>query len=447
MQQPIISVSGLRGVLGLSLSPEMVSRYVAAYVGQLPEGPILVARDSRPSGLPLAEVIRGTLILQGRDVCDVGIMATPTVGVMIRELKCVGGIQISASHNPPQYNGVKLMGGDGRVIGATQGSLVLESFQTQRISWAPHDELGETIERPDLIGPHLDKVLETVGVAAIAKRKFKVLLDCNGGAGSPLGLALLEKLGCQVTVVGETPDGNFLHPPEPIAENLTDICAQVKAAKVDVGFCQDPDADRLAVIDENGRYLGEEYTVALCLDNVLKQSPGPVVINCATSRMNEDIAAKFKCPVTRSAVGEANVTEQMVRNGAVFGGEGSGGPIDPRVGYVRDSFVGMANVLDLMTRRKKKISALADALPRYEIVKQKIDFEVDSLENLQPHFESIFPEAEIQTSDGLRLAWPDRWLLIRGSNTEPIIRIIAESTTEKQSLQMCEEAGRALRGN
>lgn len=446
MQAPIISVSGLRGILGLSLSPEIVSRYVAAFVEQLPEGSIIVARDGRPSGKALSDIIHGTIKLLGRDVIDAGICATPTVGVLVRQSQAVGAIQISASHNPSEYNGLKLIGADGRVITAQQGSQVQEAYRSQPITWAPWDEIGTTSILEDTTSQHLKKILATISPGPIQKKKYRVLLDANAGAGSNLGIKLLESLGCEVVVLGGEPDGDFLHPPEPTEENLQTIADRVRQSKFHIAFCQDPDADRLAVIDENGRYIGEEFTVALCLQNVLAKRKGAVVINGATSRMNEEVAASFKCPIYRSAVGEANVTQEMLVRDAVFGGEGNGGPIDPQVGYIRDSFVGMANILELMTKKRKPISKLADALPRYEIVKHKVELSEEELHQGFERLKERFAEAELTEGDGLRFNWENRWLIARASNTEPIVRVIAESKSLEESEDMCEAAKRTLRG-
>ncbi|MBA2115639.1 phosphoglucosamine mutase [Bremerella alba] len=446
MQEPIISVSGLRGILGLSLSPEIISRYISAFVEQLPEGNVLLSRDGRPSGGAMGDIIKGTINLLGRDVIDVGIAATPTVGILVRENRCTGGIQISASHNPPEYNGLKLMGADGRVISAEKGAHVKAAYKGQPVTWAPWDEIGITSSCPDTTTPHIEKVLNTISAEPIQKKKFKVLLDCNGGSGSIVGVKLLKQLGCEVEVIGGDPNGVFLHPAEPTEANLKSISDLVSQGKYDVAFCQDPDADRLAVIDEKGRYIGEEYTLALCLQNVLAHRKGAVVINGATSRMNEDVAASFKCKLFRSAVGEANVTQEMMVRDAVFGGEGNGGPIDPQVGYIRDSFVGMANILELMAKKKKPISKLADALPRYEIVKHKVEMDPQELPGGFDRLKHQYTDAQLDEGDGLRFMWKDRWLIARASNTEPIIRVIAESKSHAQSEDMCEAATRTLRG-
>jgi phosphomannomutase len=283
-------------------------------------------------------------------------------------------------------------------------------------------------------------VLATVATQRIRDRQFRVLLDSNGGAGSLLGKHLLTKLGCRITVLGGDDLGQFEHPPEPTAENLAGVQQRVLEAGADVGFCQDPDADRLAVIDENGRYIGEEFTLALCLNHVLRQQKGPVVTNCSTSRMAQDLAEKHGVPFHRSAVGEANVVALMRDTNAVFGGEGNGGPIDPRVGYVRDSFVGMAQILDALAARQCSLSQLADELPQYAICKTKVPLQKDRLSAALAALEDAFAEATPDRLDGLRLDWNDRWLLVRASNTEPIVRAVAEAPRAAEAQELCDRA-------
>jgi phosphomannomutase len=429
VSEPIISVSGLRGVVGESLTPEVAMRYVAAFSATLPPGPIVVSRDGRATGPMLAAAVQASLAAVGRNVLDAGIAATPTLGVLVRTSQAAGGVQISASHNPPQYNGLKLFSAAGRVIPAAAGRPVLERYRSAAPVWLSHERIGRVGPLTDASAAHQQLVEAAVDVPAVRTRRFRVLLDSNAGSGSILGRRLLESLGCDVTLLGGEPNGQFLHPPEPTAENLAGVCERVVEARADVGFCQDPDADRLAVIDETGRYIGEEYTLALCLDHVLRTRRGPIVTNCATSRMAEDLAARYGVPFHRSAVGEANVVDRMLAEGAVFGGEGSGGPIDPQVGLVRDSFVGMATILAAMASRGKKVSELADELPRYEIRKATVQLAGDKLPAALAVIERQFSDARADRLDGLRLDWPDRWMIIRGSNTEPIVRIIAEAPT------------------
>ncbi|MCC7475573.1 MAG: phosphoglucosamine mutase [Pirellulales bacterium] len=464
----IISVSGLRGIVGETFTPEVAYRYAAAFAATLPAGPVLVTRDGRANGPPLVEPIIAGLAQEGsRRVFVAGIAATPTTGVLVRQHDCVGGIQISASHNPAPYNGMKLFSAEGRVVPATAGAAVLDLFQKSCPPDRPiHAECespnaaatiaarrpaglraGRTaaIELEDTVSAHLALIERCVEVERIRRCRFRVLLDSNHGAGSLLGKPLLERLGCEVVAVGEMPDGHFQHEPEPTAENLASVVECVTARGAQVGFCQDPDADRLAIIDERGRYVGEEYTLALCVDHVLRHTPGPVVANCSTSRMTEDLALKYNVPFHRSAVGEANVVDEMLRCGAVLGGEGNGGVIDPRVVLVRDSFVGMALVLAAMAERAMTIGDLVDELPRYAIHKAKVTVDRNSIPAALDALEHHFAAASSDRLDGLRLDWhnPDesgRWLLVRASNTEPIVRIIAEAPTEATARHACDEA-------
>jgi phosphomannomutase len=444
VSEPIISVSGLRGIVGESLTPVVAARYVTAFVQALGAGPVVVSRDGRENGPDVKSGVLAGLDVAGRRVLDADIAATPTLGILVREHQAAGGVQISASHNPPEYNGLKLFGPEGRIISAVLGSKVLTAYQTADFRGGVG--AGSIQAVSDALGEHLAAILKAIDAFQIGKRHFRVLLDSNAGAGSLLGVRLLENLGCDVCCIGDKPNGRFLHRPEPTAENLAAVCQEVVAANADVGFCQDPDADRLAIIDETGRYIGEEYTLAICVDHVLRLRPGPVVTNCASSRMTEDIAAKYGVPFYRSAVGEANVVDKMLEVSAVFGGEGNGGPIDPRVGLVRDSFVGMALVLEAMASRQKKVSGLVAELPQYEIVKRTAKLAPDKLPAVLDFVEQHFRNAKSDRLDGLRLDWPDRWLIVRGSNTEPIVRVIAEApaavVAEELVAATCELVGR-----
>jgi phosphomannomutase len=442
--EPIISVSGLRGIVGETLSPEVAIRYAAAFSAIAPPGPIVLARDSRPSGRMLAGAINAGLEAVGRSTINAGIAATPTTGVLVRRLHSAGGIQITASHNPPPYNGMKLFSQEGRVIPAGLGEMVLQQYRSGQPAWVGHDRLGSCELLADTLSAHLELVLAIVQPERIRRRRFRVLLDANHGAGAVLGRRLLEELGCTVTILGEEPDGRFAHTPEPTAENLAGVSSTVTSATADIGFCQDPDADRLAVIDAAGRYIGEEYTVALCVEQVLRHAKGAIVTNCSTSRMAQDLAERAGAPFYRSAVGEANVVDVMLQHHAIFGGEGNGGPIDPRVGLVRDSFVGMALILDAMAECEMPIAALADALPRYEIVKTKIALAKEKIPAALDALKSHFPDAAADSLDGLRLDWPDRWLLVRGSNTEPIVRAVAEAPTTAEAQRLCDESAQTM---
>jgi phosphomannomutase len=449
----IISVSGLRGIVDDSLTPDIAYRYAAAFASTLHVGPVVITRDGRANGGQLVAPVAAGLSQRGkRTVFDAGIAATPTTGVLVRELDCSGGIQISASHNPAEYNGLKLFSAAGRVVPAAAGQAVLERFRMRDAGCGEQGtkhSASNLLQLSDTVSAHLALVERIVDVDRIRSRSFRVLLDANHGSGSVLGRPLLERLGCEIVMLGGVPDGKFAHTPEPTAENLRDVLGNVTRVQADAGFCQDPDADRLAIVDERGRYIGEEYTLALCVDHVLRRTPGPVVTNCSTSRMMEDIAQKYNVPFFRSAVGEANVVDLMLREGAMIGGEGNGGVIDPRVGLVRDSFAGMALVLDAMAARGLPVSALADELPRYAIHKSKADVSRETVAAAFSALERHFSDATPDHLDGLRLDWNDpdggeSWLLVRASNTEPIVRIIAEAPTAAHAKRLCEEAASVI---
>ena len=317
---------------------------------------------------------------------------------------------------------------------------MIEAYRANEPQWVSHDRLGKYSLLEDTVSEHLRLVLATVDVDRIKSKKFKVVLDSNHGAGSVLGRRLLESLGCDFQLMGDTPDGQFAHPPEPTEANLASIAAMAVDFAADAVFCQDPDADRLAIIDENGKYIGEEYTLAITMNHALATQNGSVVTNCSSSRMSADIANSHGCELHLSAVGEANVTDQMIALSAVYGGEGNGGPIDPRVGYVRDSFAAMAQVLDAMAASDKSITQLVEDVPAYSIYKTKIEISRDQIPGLYDKLKDQFSDATVSTMDGLRLDWADKWMLVRPSNTEPIVRAIAEAKSMDEAKSLCDAA-------
>lgn len=418
--------------MGSSLTADVAARYAAAFVAGLPPGPIVIGRDGRESGPLLAAAIADVLRSLGRDVLDCGVAATPTVGIVVRDEHAAGGIQISASHNPAKYNGLKLFSDAGRVLPAAAGAAVKERFEALASPPAAAVAPG-SLREVDGTAAHVRLVAATVNVEAIRRHRPRVWLDSGHGAGSRVARPLLEHLGCEAILEGATPDGRFEHEPEPTAANLAGLLPKIAAAGADVGFFQDPDADRLAIATADGRSIGEECTLAIVVDHVLAQTPGPIVINCSTSMMAAEIAARHGVACEMAAVGEANVVDRMLAIGAVLGGEGNGGVIDPRVGLVRDSFSAMALVLDRMSAGESltPLAALAEALPHLVMRKTKIDLTPDlrgpALTAAIARIERAFPEATASRLDGLRLDWEGGWLLIRGSNTEPIVRIVAEA--------------------
>lgn len=449
----IISVSGLRGEIGSTLTLDVAIRYALAYSKSVESPkPFVVAYDGRRSGSMFADAICAALNAVGRTALYAGVAATPTVGILVKQFGAAGGIQISASHNPKQFNGLKLFSAEGRVIPKQEGEKVLEVYrqaekETSIVSeWASVDRIGERTTIEDTTIAHMEAVLKTVDADLIRSKKFRVLLDSNNASGSILGKRLLENLGCDVVLCGETPNGDFLHTPEPTVDNLKSVFQKIVEAGACIGFCQDPDADRLALVDENGRYIGEEYTTAICCKNRLQKLtqsgasvPLNLVINCASSRMSLDIAKEFGGECFRSPVGEANVVDLMKAKDAVFGGEGNGGPIDPSVGLVRDSFVGMAQVLEFMARNEVPLSKVADDIQGYAIVKRKVGLPEGGFAKIVTLLSEAFKDEEKNTEDGIRIDWTDAWVLARPSNTEPIARIIAEAPTEERANALCDQ--------
>lgn len=441
----IVSVSGIRGVVGKGLVPEVATRFAAA-LGTFVEGaPVVLSRDGRPSGAVLRHAVLAGLISAGCTVHDLDIVPTPTCGFAVRRLKAAGGIQITASHNPAEWNGLKLFGPSGMVLTSAEGRQVQALFENQQFRRAAWNAAGQLIAETRAAEWHRQRVLELVDVAAIRARRLRVVLDANGGAGGPSGRALLDALNCPHVCLAADADGLFRHEAEPIEQNLRGVAPEVPRHQADIGFVLDPDADRLAIIDEDGRYIGEELTLALAAQFRLRQQPGPVVLNMSTSRVTEDIAAPLGCPCYRSAVGEANVAEKMREVNAVIGGEGNGGVIDPRVGFVRDPFIGMALILNLLATDGRRLSQIVAELPAYVIVKEKFNVDRNRLPALFNVIQGRWPEASSNTLDGLRLDWADRWLHIRPSNTEPVVRVIAEAPNEETARQLCREVGELLR--
>lgn len=452
MSSLIVSVSGIRGIVGESLTPAVALAFAESLGTWLGSGKtVALSRDNRPSGTMLGAAAAAGLLSAGCQVLDLGIVPTPTVGVMIREMKLAGGIQISASHNPAPWNGLKLFGSDGAVLAPLHGAQVVERYHKQAVVRSKHYHSDSWKKAPDFnetnsaLQVHTRLASAVANVDAVRRKGFRVFVDANGGAGGPLALQLLQSsLSCMVEGIGMHPSDTFPHTPEPTAENLKDIAPRVAEKRCAIGFALDPDADRLALIDETGRYIGEELTLALCLEYVLRQRQGPVVVNMSTSRINEDIANKHGCPFFRSAVGEANVVNRMREVKALLGGEGNGGVIDPRVGWVRDPFVGMALVLSLLAEENKPLSVIVDSLPKYAIQKDKYTLSADRLPALYELMVKQHPEATVNREDGLRLDWPDRWVHVRPSNTEPIVRVIAEAPDDAGAKELCRAVGKRI---
>ncbi len=433
----IISISGMRGIVGANLFPEIAAGYAGAFgtflrqtsrrQGQ--EGPlsVCIGRDSRPSGTMLLSAVSAGLSAAGIDVVDLGIVTTPGVGIMLRHLGCAGGVVITASHNPIEYNGLKLLLGNGIAPPAPLAEQIRSLYFDMELERVDSLNCGRIASSDQTDEVHIEKVMSIVQPETIRAKRYKVVLDSVNGAGGRVGVRLLEQLGCQVVPMNIEPTGLFAHTPEPTAENLTDLCRKVVDCGAAAGFAQDPDADRLAIVDENGRYVGEEYTLALAARQVFAHRPGKAAANLSTSRMIDDVAASVGGKVIRTPVGEANVAETMIRNACVIGGEGNGGVIDLRVGPIRDSLVAMALVLQLQAETGKSIGELVDEMGAYHMVKTKFAAGAADAERIIADFALRFPNAAVDTSDGCRFDFDDGWVHLRTSNTEPIMRAIVES--------------------
>ncbi len=434
----MLSISGLRGVIGASLTPEVAARYAGAvgqwFASQQSDPPhVVVGRDSRTSGPMIESAVCAGLLGAGCRVTRLGIVCTPGVAVMAQHLGASGGVVITASHNPTIWNGIKTLDRTGCAPPPEEANKIISAYSNDRIAWVPVQRVGQPRSDDTANRVHADRVLGHLDVPAIRRRRVKVVLDSVHGAGGIAGRLMLEALGVELVHLYGEPTGQFPHEPEPTKQNLVELGEQVKRHAADVGFAQDPDADRLAVVDEKGRYIGEEYTLALAALHVLSRTPGPAAANLSTSRMLDDIAGKFGCPVHRTAVGEANVAARMRQERAVIGGEGNGGVIWPPVVHVRDSLAGMGLILELLASTGKTLSQLTADFPSYAIVKDKLDIAPGIKDKILPTLSKLDPSARVDTQDGVRLDWPDRWVHVRPSNTEPILRLIAEAREEAQA--------------
>jgi phosphomannomutase len=434
----MVGISGVRGIVGESLTPEFLARLGQAYGTHVRSGRVVVGRDARVSGEMVKHAVFGGLLSAGCTIIDVGVCATPTVTLMIEELRADGGIVISASHNPIEWNGLKFFRRDGIYLNAEQGRELLDIYYQGDYLKAKWDGFKAVEANSNAERVHVERVLANVDVDAIRAAKLRVALDCCNGAGVKVTERLLEALGCRIEKIHCVPDGLFPHQPEPTFENLADLINLVKRGDVHVGFAQDPDADRLAVVAEDGTFLSEEYTLALAVNYLLPKNPGPVVTNMSTSRMIDWCAKKYGCPLIRVPVGEVNVAEAMKEAASPIGGEGNGGVIDARVHYGRDSIAGIALMLEAIATTGRKISEMVAAIPRYHMVKTKVECPRAYAREILKRVQAEQTGDGANTLDGLKIDWPDSWVHLRPSNTEPILRIIAEAPTSERANELVE---------
>ncbi len=454
----MLGVSGLRGRVGQSLTPMVAAQYAAAFGRWLKDQPsepstpepwrVVIGRDSRPSGQMLERAAAAGLISVGCRVTHLGIATTPGVALMTRQLGACGGMVITASHNPIQWNGLKLITRDGMAPPPDQVEQIIKTFETDTAQAVDLHQPQDVEHDDSTAETHVRRILDHIDGDAIRKRKLHIVLDSVHGAGGPSTAMLLGNLGVEVKHLFAEPTGQFPHPPEPTQQHLTQLCAAVCDHDADLGFAQDPDADRLAIVDETGAYMGEEYTLALCSLHLLTRADGgiggprAVVTNLSTSRMIDDIASTHGAEVIRTPVGEANVAAKMRRHDAIIGGEGNGGVIFANVGFVRDSLAGIGLILEMIAKRDQSVLRLAIDIPSYTIIKEKVAFdgtvsaEALATDRIASMIRAQFPDQKIDTQDGVRVDFPDRWAHVRPSNTEPILRIIAEAKNEPDAREM-----------
>jgi phosphomannomutase len=439
----MISISGVRGVIGEGLTPEVMLGFAQAYGTYCKGGRVVLGRDSRISGPMLHHAVTTGLMAVGCEVIDLGIAPTPTVKIATHNLRAAGGLIITASHNPVMWNGLKMLASDGLFLDEEQGRqvLVIRDAGTA-LSLRKWDELGKYTFYDKAIADHLEAIytLPFIDIDKIRRKNFRVVADCVNGAGGAILKRLLEHFGCDFVLLNEAPTGLFTHNPEPLPENLGELCEAVKTHRAHAGLAVDPDADRLALISEKGVPLGEEQTLALAAAFLLPKRQGKVVVNLSTSMVIDDIAAKNGCTVERTKVGEIHVAKHIRGVGAVIGGEGNGGVILPEVHLGRDAMVGVAITLQHLADFGGPLSELNASLPQYVMRRRKVELSggLEPKQVLQKILQKYQPE-KLDTNDGIKILRDRSWVQVRASNTEPILRIMAEAPTATIAEKYCDE--------
>jgi phosphomannomutase len=440
----IVSISGIRGLVGQSLTDEVVARFAAAFGTTLDsDATVIIARDTRPSGAGFAKVAAAALAQTGCRVIDLGKCSTPGAKLLITELDAQGAIVITASHNPQPWNGLKLVRSDGIFLNAEQGQRVEALFHSGEFRQADGGSIA-TLDPAEVKKRHLDKILAHIDADAIRQARFKVAVDPCNGAGALLAPDLLAALGAEATLINAEPDGEFAHEPEPVPANLVQLGAAVRDNNCAIGFAIDPDADRVTLVGTDGEAVGEDLTLALAVQAVTARNPGPVVTTLSSSQAISDAATRNGCPVHLTAVGEVNVVEKMVEENAAIGGEGNGGVILTQIDPGRDAAAGLALVLEAMATTGQSLAELVAALPTYAIDKRKITCTPAELEAALAALLDRYPDAYVHpVCDGSKLYLSGQlecpWIHLRASNTEPIVRVIAESESAEEAARLCDE--------
>jgi len=428
-----ISISGVRGVVGDSLTPDLLVRFAQSFGTYVGRNTVVIGRDTRTSGEMVKHAVLSGLISSGCKVVDLDIAPVPTVQFMVRYLRAAGGIAITASHNPVQWNALKFIRGDGCFLNHYQARELIDIYHQGEYCTVGGRDMCEPKRNTRATRLHGDAILAKIGKLPAQGKKPVVVVDSVNGAGSVMAKPFLTRLGCKVITINSTPDGIFPRPPEPLPQNLTALCDAVRRHDADIGFAQDADADRLAVVSEKGLPIGEDFTLALAVDYVLSQEKGAVVVNLSTSHVIDHIVKRHKCKLLKSKIGEINVTELMMQENAIIGGEGNGGVIYPAVNMGRDSFTGMALILHHLVSSKKTVSQLVGAMPRYVMHKAAVPCPQDLVVEVMDTLAQDFSGSNVDRTDGLKIQTGKGWALMRPSNTEPILRVITEAETADEA--------------
>ena len=437
----MVSISGIRGIVGDGLDPNVLVKYTSAYADFIKKGTVVVGRDARITGDMVQEIVVGTLIAKGLNVVEIGIVPTPTVQYAVKTLKAQGGIAISASHNPNEWNALKLLNSTGQFMSPEENDEMRKLLEKSSESFVPWDRIGTRKKYDAALKKHVEDTLSLkyIDKSKIKRRKFKVVADCVNGAGVYVVPQMLKEIGCKVIEMNCNKSGIFPRLPEPIPENLVNTMKRVKKEKADLGIVVDPDVDRLVLITDKGEPFGEENTITQAVKFILSKKKGNVVVNLSTTRAVDDVAHEYGAKVYRSPVGEANVVKKMKEVKAVIGGEGSGGVIYPALHYGRDALVGIAITLQHLTEFKGKMSELKAELPQYFIVKKKIDLGDINPDKVIEKLIKQYGAEKVNMDDGLRIDFFNHWVHFRKSNTEPIIRIIVEGESQKEAEMLAEK--------
>jgi phosphomannomutase len=437
----------VRGVIGESLTPGLLTRFAQAFGTYVGSGTIVIGRDSRTSGEMVKQAVIAGLLSSGCRVLDIGMCPVPTIQLLVRRHRALGGIAITASHNPAEWNALKFVGSDGLFLNSGKAREMLDLYHQGEYTKVAGSEMREVEEISGATDLHIQTILDTLGPLPQSGKKLRVVLDACNGAGSLVGPKLLKALGAEVIPINVIPNGLFPRPAEPLAENLGDLCAAVKEHQADVGFAQDMDADRLAVVSEQGMPIGEDYTLVLATLHVLSHELGPVVANLSTTSALQEVATRFRCPLFLTKIGEVNVTEEMQKQNAVIGGEGNGGVIYPRINFARDSLVGMALVLHLLAETGQTITELVNSFPQFSVIKEKLACPSHKISAVLRMLHNEYAGYTMDVRDGVKVMLPNGWFLVRGSNTEPIIRVIAEAGSDTEALDIIGSVSSKVQGS